>query len=224
VGESDYQYHGANRLGANSLLSCIYGGLVTGDEIPRYISTLSSTPRDALFTEQLNIEKKRKEELLASNGCENPFILHDELSQIMVENVTTKRNNKDLEKTYDKILEIKERLKNITLSDRSSFANQTYIFANQLEPMLDLSLVITKGAYLRNESRGSHFKEEFPDRDDEHWLKTTVATYDTKTKEPKFTYEPVDIRHFPPHKRDYSQAVKVKPKITNMPKELPSVL
>lgn len=224
VGESDYQYHGANRLGANSLLSCIYGGLVTGDEVPRYITTLSPIKNDSCYRGHLDVEKKRKEALLRSEGSENPFVLHDELASIMVDNVTTKRNNNDLEKTYQKILSLKERLKRISLNDRSSFANQSFIFANQLEPMLDISLVITKGALLRDESRGSHFKDEFPSRDDEHWLKTTIATYDEKTKEPIFSYQPVDIRHFPPHKRDYSQATKVKPQIMNLPKELPSVL
>ncbi len=227
VGESDYQYHGANRLGANSLLSCIFGGLVTGDEVPRYIESLSASCHDTpdrIYTEHLKEEREKKAELLSRQGPENLFVLHEELADWMVDNVTTKRNNEDLQLTYDKILEIKERFKHISLPDLSSFANQSFIFANQFEPMLNLSLVITKGALLRNESRGAHFKEEYPDRDDENWLKSSIATYDPESGEPLFSYEPVDIRHFPPHKRDYSQAKKVKPEVLNMPKEIPSIL
>ncbi|MDB2614425.1 succinate dehydrogenase (quinone) flavoprotein subunit, partial [Chlamydiales bacterium] len=223
VGESDYQYHGANRLGANSLLSCIYAGLVVGDEVPRYLGSLKSSydeTHDKIYQQHLEIEKEKKEALLSSKGDENVFRLHDELSEWMVENVTVKRNNQDLERTYQKILEIKERFKNIQLDDQSSFANQSFIFANQFGPMLDLSLIITKGALLRDEFRGSHFKEGFTERNDKKWLKTTIAIYDKETKEPNIYYEPVDTRHFEPALRDYSQAKKIKPVIKNLPKEV----
>ena len=78
-------------------------------------------------------------------------------------------------------------------------------------------MVITKGALLRNEFRGAHFKPEFPKRDDEHWLKTTIATYRSELDEPVITYEPVDMRHLKPILRDYSQAKKVKPTLENIP-------
>jgi succinate dehydrogenase / fumarate reductase flavoprotein subunit len=80
--------------------------------------------------------------------------------------------------------------------------------------------VITKGALLRNEFRGAHFKPEFPNRDDENWLKTTIATYDKNQEEPIITYEPVDLRHLKPISRDYSQAKKVKPTLENIPANL----
>ena len=117
----------------------------------------------------------------------------------------------------DKIRELRERYQNITLDDHSQFANQTLIFALQFGPMLDLAMIITKGALLRNEFRGAHFKPEFPKRDDENWLKTTIATFDPATGEPDITYEPVDMRHLKPIMRDYSKAVKVKPTLENMP-------
>ena len=102
-------------------------------------------------------------------------LLHEELAKYLVDNVTVKRNNRDLEKTLDKIKELKERYKNITLDDLGTTLNQTYIFANQFRAMLDLGKIITKGALMRDEFRGAHFKPEFPERDDEHWLKTTIA-------------------------------------------------
>lgn len=220
VGESDYQYHGANRLGANSLLSCIFGGLVVGNEVPRYLDNLESSYRDtpsSIFDNSLSQEESFKRELMARRGHENVHRLHDELAEWMVRNVTVVRNNRDLEETLCKIIELKERYRTISLDDHSQFANQTYIFANQFDAMLELSMVITLGALLRNEFRGSHFKEEYPHRDDEHWLKTTIATYDKAKEGPVITYEPVDTRHLKPVLRDYTQAKKIKPTLENIP-------
>lgn len=220
VGESDYQYHGANRLGANSLLSCIFGGLVVGVEVPRYLENLPSSCNDTsshVFEATLKQEADLKQDLLSRSGSENVHYLHDELAEWMVSNVTVKRDNNDLKRTLYKIKEIKQRYKNISLDDRSQFANQTYAFANQFGYMLDLAEVITLGALQRNEFRGAHFKPEFPKRDDEHWLKTTIATYDPAKDEPEITYEPVDLRHLQPVHRDYSKAQKVKPTLENIP-------
>jgi succinate dehydrogenase / fumarate reductase flavoprotein subunit len=220
-GESDYQYHGANRLGANSLLSCIYSGLLVGDEVPRYLDTLERSYESlpsSIYDEALEQETAFKKDLLARDGGENIYELHEELADLMVRNVTVKRDNKDLEKTIEQIKLIRERYKNISLSDHGQFLNQTYQFANQFKGMLELSLVIAKGALLRNEFRGSHFKPEFPERDDVHFLKTTVATY--SADEPTITYEPVDTRHLDPFKRDYTVAKKVLPELKNIPSHI----
>jgi succinate dehydrogenase / fumarate reductase flavoprotein subunit len=124
------------------------------------------------------------------------------------------------QKTLDKIKEIRERYKQISLDDRGSHLNQTYVFANQFDAMLELALVITKGALLRNEFRGSHFKPEFPERDDENWLKTTIATYDPTKDEPLISYVPVDLRYLKPIKREYAKAKKVKPTLENVPSNI----
>ena len=221
VGESDYQYHGANRLGANSLLSCIFGGLVTGVEVPRYIGNLGSSYTDTpekIFKEALEIEQSAQKELLHRSGKENVHKLHDELSDWMVKYVSVKRDNPDLKKTITKLKEIRERCKEISLDDKGHLLNQTYVFARQFPAMLELSLAIAKGAYLRNEFRGAHYKPEFPERNDEEWLKTTIATYEQD--EPKISYEPIDIRHLDPIKRDYTKAKKVKPTLKNVPQNI----
>lgn len=217
-GESDYQYHGANRLGANSLLSCIYSGLVTGDEVPRYLDSVTGECPASYFEEAVKREEEFKTDLIKRAGPENVHRLHDELADAMIGNVTVKRNNPDLERTLNTIKEIRERYKRISLDDRGMFANQTYQFAHQFSSMLELALVITKGALLRDEFRGSHFKPEYPQRDDENWLKTTIATYDAD--EPKITYEPVDIRHVEPERRDYTVAKKVRPELKNIPTQI----
>ncbi|MDE3045075.1 MAG: succinate dehydrogenase flavoprotein subunit [Verrucomicrobiota bacterium] len=218
VGESDYLYHGANRLGANSLLSCIFGGLVTGVEVPRYLSSLSKSCGnlpESVFAQALRQEEEQQRELLQRNGSENIHQLHDEMADWMVQHVSVKRDNPGLTKTIEKLKELRERCRRITLDDRGHILNQTYVFAKQFGPMLELALVIAKGALLRNEFRGAHFKPEFPERNDEEWLKATIATYDPK--EPQISYEPIDIRHLDPIKRDYTQAKKVKPTLKNVP-------
>lgn len=219
-GESDYQYHGANRLGANSLLSCIFSGLVTGIEVDRYIRGLAKSHTDygdSIFRAALDQEEEFKNDLLSRDGPENVHKLHDELGDLMIKNVTVQRNNKDLAVTLDKLKEFKERYKNISLGDHSQFANQTYVFANQFKYMLELAQVITKGALLRDEFRGAHFKPEFPERDDKNWLKTTIAKYDANKGEADISYEPVDMRHLDPILRDYTKAKKVKPELKNVP-------
>jgi succinate dehydrogenase / fumarate reductase flavoprotein subunit len=222
VGESDFQFHGANRLGANSLLTCIFGGLVTGGEVPRYLKNLQKSTEDTsstIYDKALKVEEEFKQDLMSRKGPENIHKLHDELAQWMVQNVTVKRSNPDLQKTLNKIHELRDRYKNITLDDHSRFANQTYTFANQFLYMLDLALIITKGALLRDEMRGSHFKSEYPNRDDKNWLKTTIATFDPATQDPIISYKPVDTRHLNPNgiKRDYTKAEKVKPHLENVP-------
>lgn len=217
VGESDFQYHGANRLGANSLLSCIFGGLVTGDEVHRYLDTVElPEPKSTLFELTLQEEVLIQKTLLGKKGTENIHQLHDELSDWMVRYAGVKRDNPDLLKTMEKILEIEERYENIALDDTSSHLNQTYVFAHQFKAMLQLAKIIVKGAYLRNEFRGAHYKPEFPERDDKNWLKTTIATYHPSKKEPEITYRDVDIRHLDPILRDYTAAKKVKPELKNI--------
>lgn len=221
VGEADYQFHGANRLGANSLLSCIFGGLVCGVEVPRYFETLTRSydeMGEAPFKEVLEKEESFKKDLMNRNGSENVHALHEEMAHEMVQHVTVKRNNKDLQKTLDFLKEIRERYKNISLGDKGDLLNQTYVFANQFRSMIELGLVITKGALLRDEFRGSHFKPEFTERDDENWLKTTIATY--KEDEPEISYEPIDTPYLKPVKRDYTKAKRIKPKLENIPNNI----
>lgn len=214
AGESEFQYHGANRLGANSLLSCIFGGLTAGIEIPAYLSQSFKEASPSIFADALYEEEAFKRELMQRRGKENVHKLHDELSDWMVRHVTVKRNNIDLKQTIDHIKQIRERYQRITLDDTGSIMNQTYAFAHQFRAMIELSLVITKGALLRDEFRGAHYKPEFPARDD-RWLKTTIAHY--HPEEAEITYKPVDTRHLSLEARDYSKAKKVVPTFANIP-------
>lgn len=221
-GESDFLYHGANRLGANSLLSCIFGGLTTGCEIPRYLQANSLKElSQANIRHAMAEEEKWKHELMSRDGPENVHKLHNELSDILVAEATVKRSNEGLKKATQAIRFIQERYKRIRLSDHSPFANQTYLFASQFKAMLELAKVITEGALERNESRGSHYKPEFPERNDEKWCCTTIATYDKDKQGPRFHYVPIDIRYFKPTLRDYTHIKKQVPEVPNLPKHFP---
>lgn len=213
AGECDYSQHGANRLGANSLLSAIYAGTVAGPSAIKYIDSLNRHAEDipeSVFDEALQEEKKAYEALLNKSGTENIYDLHKELGTLMTENVTVVRYNDRLQATLEKLEELLERYENINLNDNSSWNNQTAVFARELGGMIQLARVITKGALLRNESRGAHYKPEFPDRDDDNFLKTTKAKYDPIKNEPVITYEDVDISLIPPRKRDYSKSKEEK--------------
>ncbi|ADU31398.1 succinate dehydrogenase flavoprotein subunit [Evansella cellulosilytica] len=211
AGECDYSQHGANRLGANSLVSAIYGGMVAGPKAIEYIEGLekkSEEISDSVYEAQIKADEAKFQEILSFNGKENAFKLHQELGQWMTENVTVVRENKKLLATDEKILELMERFKNINIDDTAKWSNQSAAFVRQLEGMLNLARVITLGAYNRNESRGAHYKPEFPERNDEEWLKTTKAKYNPETNTPNFEYEDVDVSLIKPRKRDYTSKKK----------------
>ncbi len=209
AGECEYGYHGANRLGANSLLSCIYGGFVAGPEAMKYAKNNSKSTNGASST-VFDAEKKRQEEintrLMSSSGTENPFRIWRELGELMTRNCTVLRYNKALQATDAKLVELLERFGHINLSDKSQWANTSFAFTRQLYNMLQLSRVIAQGAAMRDESRGAHYKPDFPERDDKNWLKTTKAYFAPDADEPKFEFEPVDISLLPPRPRRYDMA------------------
>jgi len=204
AGECDYQYHGANRLGANSLLSSIFGGMVAGPKAIEYIRGLKKSAEDlpsTLYDLAKSREEEKFEQILAMDGDENPYRIHQELGQWMTDNVTVVRYNDRLKKTDEKIQELMERYKRINVHDTGRYLNQAASFTRQLWNMLELARVITIGALLRNESRGAHYKPEFPERNDEEWLKTTKARFTPDG--PAFEYEDVDVSLIKPRPRRY---------------------
>jgi succinate dehydrogenase / fumarate reductase flavoprotein subunit len=209
VGECEYSYHGANRLGANSLVSCIHGGFIAGPQAMLYAKN-NAKSTDGVSSTVFEAERKRQEEsnagLINNQGTENPFRLWRELGELMTRNVTVIRYNKNLQETDAKIVEFLERFNHINLSDKSQWANTSFIFTRQLYNMLQLSRVIAQGAALRNESRGAHYKPDFPERNDKDFLKTTKAYFAPDADEPRFEFEPVDISLLPPRERRYDAA------------------
>src|SRR3974390_1679258 len=194
-GECDFSIHGANRLGANSLLSCIYGGFQAGPNAMNHARGVHKSGYEAP-QQVYESEKKRQQainsRLMNNDGTENPFQLWRELGDIMTKNCTVIRYNKNLEETDVKLVELLERYRHVNLSDRTQWANTSFVFARQLYNMLQLARVIAQGAGLRNESRGAHYKPDYPERDDANFLKTTKAFFAADADEPRFEFDAVD--------------------------------
>ncbi|WP_026701459.1 succinate dehydrogenase flavoprotein subunit [Salibacterium aidingense] len=208
AGECDYTQHGANRLGANGLLSAIYGGMVAGPSAVEYVNGLDKLAEDLPSSVYDNYKKEKEEEfeeILNMRGDENAYALHRELGEWMTNNMTVVRENDKLLQTDEEIQELMERYENINMSDTARWSNQAASFTRQLKGMLNLARVMTLGAYHRNESRGAHYKPEFPERNDEEYLKTTKAKYNPEKNAPDFEYEDVDVSLIKPRKRDYSK-------------------
>lgn len=210
-GECDYSQHGGNRLGANSLLSAIYGGMVAGPKAIDYVKELDKSYEDldeSIYQRAKKTEEDKFNNILNMDGEENAYVIHKELGELMTDNVTVVRHNDRLEETDKKIVELMERYKNININDTKKWSNQAAFFTRQLWNMLVLARVITIGALNRNESRGAHYKPDFPERNDDEWLKTTKAYFEGELEAPRFEYEDVDVSLIPPRKRDYTSKSK----------------
>lgn len=207
-GECDYQYHGANRLGANSLLSASYSGTVSGPEALRWSE--SDELGDELTDEQLEAAKKECsdefENILKMDGKENAHELHHEMGDLMNKYCTIVRVNKELDYCFVELKKILARWNDIGVSDKGHWSNQEAMFVRQLHNMIIYAMVICKAARMRNESRGAHYKPEFPNRDDEHFLKTTIAKYNSTTQEPEISYRDFDHSLIKPRPRRYDVA------------------
>jgi succinate dehydrogenase / fumarate reductase flavoprotein subunit len=204
AGECEYQYHGANRLGANSLVSCIFGGFKAGPNALNYVKNLPDAEGDGGHAAEITRQAEINARLMNNEGTENPFRMWRELGESMTQHATVIRYNKGLKQADEKIVELLDRYKNINLSDRSQWANTSFAFARQLYNMLELSRTVVQGAILRDESRGAHYKPDFPNRDDENFLKTTKASFTGSPEGPRFEYEEVDTQFIKPRPRIYS--------------------
>lgn len=226
VGEVDYQYHGANRLGANSLLSCIWGGMACGPAVASYTKNLDKSAFDLPSSTFEKAEKRAQgdyERILKQNqdkkDAENAYRLHQELGDTMLRDVTIERHNGQLEKVLSKLDELDERVKKVKTTDDSPRVNQGAQFVRHLENMLVLARVIAQGAKNRDESRGAHYKPDFPKRNDEEFLRTTLALHEKKgavkyvraldytlNGTPVHATDAVDISLVAPRTRSYEQA------------------
>lgn len=205
AGECEYQFHGANRLGANSLLSATFsGGLAARAAVKRLKSLKPAERVDRVspthFEEAQARYAQRLEDLLAQEGDENAYRIHQELGDLMYENVTVIRLNENLKRTEDRLQQLLGRLRKVKVHDPGRCRNDELFMAKNLHAMLELARAITRGALLRDESRGAHYKPEFPTRNDE-LCNTTLVRYTPDG--PEVSYEPVDLRWIQPVQRNY---------------------
>jgi len=191
--------HGANRLGCNSLLDILVFGRRAGKEMHRFIPTVGSVKLppspEKVVADQITA-------LLESKGKERIGLIRAEMQEVMMDKVSVFRHQEALEEALEKVRELKERYRQISVQDRGNCFNRELLDAIELGYMLDLAEVITLGALNREESRGAHSREDFPKRDDEKWLVHTMFRHSTD-EGPQVFFKPVTITRFEPKERKY---------------------
>lgn len=195
-----HSLHGANRLGANSTTECVVWGGITGGEVVKYMKSeppLAEVPQEALKAER----KRIYEDLLGSKGKENQYEIKRELRVLMDRHTGVYRTGEEMAEGLRKIKVLKERYKNISVADKGSIYNTNLINALEIENLIDLAEMLLTAALAREESRGGHSRTDFPNRDDEKWLKHTLASYGASG--PKLSYKPVTITNWKPVERKY---------------------
>lgn len=230
IGECDYQYHGANRLGANSLLSCIFSGLVLAPGIETLLKSLSKGSAADQPASLYEIARKRHQDrhdmlLNRTGGGENPYLLLQELGNVMTKAATVVRHNNVMQDAYSKVCDLQQRADRCSLSDTGKWTNQNVLFTKALVDMFPLARTILKGAIQRDECRGAHYKPQFAmpgisatepgekrreaerwcqafEDNTAQWCKSTVATLGADG-EPQLAYEDVDTSLIPPRPRLY---------------------
>ena len=193
--------HGANRLGGNSLLETLVFGERAGKKAAEQAGKERDLPHETVFQNHLRAFQSGLKEIFKRKKEESSFLIRDELKALMTSQVGIFRNESALLASKEKIKELKKRLVRIGLNQKDLAFNNEFIQYWELEGMLQVAETIVEGALARKESRGSHFRVDYPNRDDEHWLRHTLAF---KTAEGvKLDHKKVTITSYPPKERTY---------------------
>ncbi len=193
--------HGANRLGGNSLLETIVFGKIAAGTIDTYLSSGRAAPGEDICSNAARTVQRKIERLIAG-GPEKTFLLHGELAKTMSTYAGIFRQRGDSMKAIEELEALKGRYGNVGVSSSSLHMNYELMNAIELEYMFDVAHAIALGALLREESRGAHARTDFPKRDDEKWLKHSIARVN-KDGEPDISYRDVTITRHTPMERTY---------------------
>jgi len=190
--------HGANRLGTNSLLDIVVFGKHAGLRAAEYAKTaeFEKLPENAESASQSEFDALRN-----GSGNENVYDLSNEMKQVMFADVGIYRNEKDMQSALEKVRELKKRFKDVGVSDTGKIFNTELLNAWEFGNLLDIAEVVALSALNRKESRGGHSREDFPDRDDQNWLKHTLVW--KKNDKLEIGYKPVVITKHQPKARVY---------------------
>jgi len=193
--------HGANRLGTNSLLEASVFGRRAGEAMARFVQ--DGAKLHPIPTGTLERAQERIRRLIESDGDESPYKIAEELKETMTNYVGIFRDEEKLKHALERIRSLQQRFRNIRMTDKGRRFNSELLNVLEIEHLLTFSEVTAAGALARQESRGAHYRTDFPKRDDENWLKHTMAH---KTEEgPRLSYKPVTIfwDRYPPQERKY---------------------
>ncbi|MFM1653095.1 fumarate reductase flavoprotein subunit [Brevibacillus sp. B_LB10_24] len=210
LGEAScWDLHGFNRLGGNSLAETVVAGMIVGEKIAKYTKEVSVQVATSLIEEHVGVQEDRIRALIdCRDGTENVYELRREMENTLSENVGIFRSEEPLKKAVAKLHELHQRSLRIGLASGGQGASPELASALRMPGMIKLAYCIAAGALERKESRGSHFREDYPKRDDENWLKRTLAYWPPGAPKPVLQYEPVKITELPPGDRGYGEASK----------------
>jgi succinate dehydrogenase / fumarate reductase flavoprotein subunit len=190
--------HGANRLGTNSLVDLIVFGQRAGRDMVRYVKEADFAPLPA---EPESRTQAMLEHLRQSRGGESAPKLRDELQKLMMNRVGVFRTKEGMTQAVERIRELRERYKRVEIQDKGLRFNQELLEAWEIGCLLDLAEVTAESALAREESRGAHSRDDHPERDDENWLKHTLAYL--RDDKVELEYKPVVITQYEPQARVY---------------------
>ncbi|KPL28697.1 MAG: fumarate reductase [Acidithiobacillales bacterium SM1_46] len=203
-----WDMHGFNRLGGNSVAETVVAGMIVGE----FIGDFCDRPENdiniptAVVHDYLEREQARLSALLTGRGTEDAVALRVAMQEIMTAKVGIFRRGKDLEQAVDELQQLLVRSRDIGVRYRAAGANPELVTAYRTQRMLKLALTVAYGALARSESRGAHYREDFPRRNDAEWLKRTLASWSNESDTlPTLTYEALDVRRMelPPGWRGY---------------------
>jgi fumarate reductase flavoprotein subunit len=200
--------HGFNRLGGNSVAETVVAGMIVGEFIADFCDRSENDANipTGLIHETLRREQAKLDVLIDGRGTENAAALMAEMQQIMTAKVGIFRSGSRLEEAVDQLQSLLRRSRNIGLGYKARGANPELVTAYRVQKMLKLALCVAYGALTRTESRGAHFREDFPRRDDAQWLKRTLATWKNDSDIlPSLSYEHLHVMkmELPPGWRGY---------------------
>ena len=222
-GEVNFAYHGANRLGANALLSCIFDGLFCGVSVFNYVKNEApgKAPAEGLasgaFDESVSRETARMKSLVdsasagASDPATNPYAIGKELGDEMTAACTVVRTEARVKQCLTKIAELKDRYAKVKLSDSAGWTNQSFSYARAVGDMLAVAEAIALGSLERRESRGAHYRSDYPDRNDAEFMKTSLAKHEGGKTTLEFV--PIDASLVAPTARTYGKKDTKKPEM-----------
>jgi succinate dehydrogenase / fumarate reductase flavoprotein subunit len=225
-GEVNFAYHGATRLGANALLSCIFDGLYCGQGVVNHVTQGDPADRpiekvdQSVFDKAVAQEQAKADRLLDTvegqqpSDDTNPYLIGKEMGEVMEASCTVVKTAERLKRTLDTLAGLRERFGRARLPDAAAWTNQSLSYSRAVGDMLILAEMIAKCSLLREESRGSHYRTDVPDRDDERFLKTTVAGFNASARgveQHDVTYREVQTMLVKPRPRTYGKVEEDSP-------------
>ncbi|MFP4237048.1 MAG: fumarate reductase flavoprotein subunit [Desulfonatronovibrio sp.] len=199
-----WDMHGFNRLGGNSLAETVVAGMIVGKKIVEFLQGSETSFDTGVVNQALQKQQQRIDDLISGDGTEEVYAVRDAMQDVLMDYVGIFRNQQDLSLAVDKLKEIYRRANRIKLQSNGLGANPELALALRLPGMVRLAQCVAYGALERKESRGSHAREDYPERNDRDWLVRTLAYWKEGGELPELEYEPATrVVELPPGDRGY---------------------